>query len=624
MPTVTRNKTLNSRLLLGIESGATGSVALLADHDGNILSSANGNPLVLTAHAGAKLQPTLRALLRRLFGRKYAPKDVRKAALCLAGVSFQGNAEATARLGKILRQAGVKAKPLLHPDIHATLAHELRDRPGMIIVAGTGSCAIAKNAKGRIRRAGGWGSLLGDEGSGYAMGLSALRDCVTALDGRAETGSFHAAIARRIRCKTAAQIVQWSGKADKSAIAGLARMVFAQALRGDARALELLENTRRDLLALMRPLHSWLSQQGVLDYSVILTGGTFEHHPEHAEAMSHLIQNTFGLSSIKVSKNSKGLGAIKLASGRYASARRPGARRGIPSTEAIHPKSKFIDTLSSEEIVRIIQEEDIAVPQALLSQRKTLAGAVDVLVKVIENGGRVFYVGAGTSGRLAALDAAELPPTFGVSPRLFQTVLAGGNRSLLHAAEGAEDDKRAARRLMRDKKISAKDAVIGIAASGRTPFVLEAMRLAAIARAKTIGIACNSRTPLEKACDIALIADTGPEIIGGSTRMKAGTATKLLLNTLSTACMIRLGKVHDHWMVGVVPSNAKLKTRAVSIVRGIGRSSERQAHRALELCGWQTQTAALMAARKISAAAAKRILQKTGGRLRPALEHGIQ
>ncbi len=545
--------------------------------------------------------------------------------MCLAGVSFQDHGKSTARLGRILRQAGVKARPLLHPDIHATLAHELQDRPGMIVVAGTGSCVIAQNAEGQICRAGGWGSLLGDEGSGYDMGLSALKDCVTALDGRAETGSFHAAIARRIRCKTAGQIVQWSGKADKSAIASLARVVFAQALRGETMAQGLLDKARRDLLALMRPLHSWLRQQAGHDYPVILAGGTFEHHPEHAKAMSDLIQATLGISSVKVSKHSKGLGAISLAIGKHRLQTTSLSRLpSTPSTESPNPRSKYIDTLSSEEIVRIIQEEDIAVPQVLLSQRKTLAAAVDVLVRVIENGGRVFYVGAGTSGRLAALDAAELPPTFGVSPRLFQTVLAGGNRSLLHAVEGAEDDRQEAKRRMREKKISAKDAVIGIAASGRTPFVLEAMRLAHGAGAKTIGIACNAGTPLERACDIALIADTGPEIIGGSTRMKAGTATKLLLNTLSTACMIRLGKVHDHWMVGVVPGNAKLKARAVSIVRGISRSSQREAQGALELCGWQTQTAALMAARKISAAAAKKILQKTGGRLRPALEHGTR
>jgi len=241
------------------------------------------------------------------------------------------------------------------------------------------------------------------------------------------------------------------------------------------------------------------------------------------------------------------------------------------------------------------------------------------MVQTLAAGGRVFYVGAGTSGRLATLDAAELPPTYGISARRVQAVIAGGKRALTHASEGAEDSATQGARDLAAKHINDRDAVIGIAASGKTPYVLGALEKATRSGAATIAITANRDSPIARAAKIVIAVETGPEAVTGSTRMKAGTAQKLVLNMLSTTAMVRLGRVYDNWMVGVALTNQKLRKRGLRILEEAAGVSVSRAARALRQSGHDLRVALITLKTGMSAKEARERLRQTKGDLREAL-----
>jgi len=260
-------------------------------------------------------------------------------------------------------------------------------------------------------------------------------------------------------------------------------------------------------------------------------------------------------------------------------------------TEQVNPASEGIDRRSTADILRIINEGDAEVAPAVARQIPQIARAVEAIVDALRAGGRVFYIGAGTSGRLGVLDAAECPPTFGVSPELFQGVMAGGEAALAHATEASEDDPGRGARDLNDRGFGKCDVLVGIAASGRTPYVLGAVAAARGCGAVTVGISCTPGSELANSVDIAITPLPGPEIIAGSTRMKAGTATKLVLNMLSTTTMIRLGHVYGNRMVNVNPSNTKLRDRAIRIVAEMAGVSPESAGKALDEAGGNVRAA---------------------------------
>ena len=251
-------------------------------------------------------------------------------------------------------------------------------------------------------------------------------------------------------------------------------------------------------------------------------------------------------------------------------------------TEQANPASAGIDSRSTADILRIINEQDAGVAAAVAAEIPRIARAVDAMVDAIRAGGRVFYIGAGTSGRLGVLDAAECPPTFGVSPELFQGVIAGGEAAVAQATEASEDDPEGGKRDLLARGFRKGDVLVGIAASGRTPYVLGAAAAARTMGAVTVGVSCTPGSELSQVVDIAITPLPGPEVIAGSTRMKAGTATKLVLNMLSTATMIRLGYVYGNRMVNVKPTNAKLRDRAIRIVAECAGVDTGIAERALD------------------------------------------
>jgi N-acetylmuramic acid 6-phosphate etherase len=289
------------------------------------------------------------------------------------------------------------------------------------------------------------------------------------------------------------------------------------------------------------------------------------------------------------------------------------------ATEQRNPRTRGIDAKSTIEILRAIHREDTSVAKAVSGALPAIARAVEAIAHALQRGGRLLYVGAGTSGRLAALDAAEIPPTFGTPPRMVQAVVAGGRRALTHAVEGAEDNRKQGAKDLAARGLNAKDAVVGIAASGGTPYVLGALEFAKSTGAVTIGITSNPRTPITEVTQICIVTRTGPEAITGSTRMKAGTAQKLVLNMLSTATMIRLGRVYHNWMIGVALTNRKLQARGLRILMEASGASVAESTRALRQSGHNLGAALIMLKTGASAGQAKRLLRDTHGHVHNAL-----
>ncbi len=288
-------------------------------------------------------------------------------------------------------------------------------------------------------------------------------------------------------------------------------------------------------------------------------------------------------------------------------------------SEGRNPRTMDIDLLDSLGVVQRINEEDKFVPSAVERVLPEVAAAVDRIVEAFRKGARLVYVGAGTSGRLGVLDASECPPTFGVPETMVVGLIAGGQEALLRAVEGAEDDALQGERDLREVDLTADDVVVGIAVSGRTPYVIGALKFAQSVGATTVALSCNPASTIAAISDIAISPVVGPEILTGSTRMKSGTAQKLILNMLTTASMIRIGKTYQNLMVDVSATNEKLLARAVRIVMQATGCEVEDAKRVLDLTGHDVKLAILIVMTGIGVDEGRAALRDAGGFLRPAI-----
>jgi len=294
-------------------------------------------------------------------------------------------------------------------------------------------------------------------------------------------------------------------------------------------------------------------------------------------------------------------------------------QRDAGPTEKNNPHSAHIDSLSAFKIAQIINRQDQKVALAVRSQLKTIALAMAMVQEALERGGRLFYVGAGTSGRLGILDAAECRPTFGISLNTVQGIIAGGKKALWKSAEKAEDNPEAGAEAIRRAQVQAQDVICGISASGKTPFVRGALAEAGKRKARCILVTCHPSPPIVPRGGVVINPSLGPEVIAGSTRMKAGTATKMILNMITTGAMIRLGKVYGNLMVDVKPSSAKLKDRAERIVMAVLECPRSRARKLLRSARNQTKVAIVMGAKGCNLREAARLLKQGKGRLRKVL-----
>jgi N-acetylmuramic acid 6-phosphate etherase len=298
--------------------------------------------------------------------------------------------------------------------------------------------------------------------------------------------------------------------------------------------------------------------------------------------------------------------------------RKPSTLRRL-DTEQPNQAADDLDRKSSLEIARLINAEDATVALAVTRALPQIARAIDQVAAALRRGGRLIYAGAGTSGRIAALDAVECPPTFNTDPRSVQFILAGGNKALASESETSEDDATAGRQEMSRRKPTKKDVVLGIASSGRTPFTVAAVAEARRRGAQTIALTCNPNSPLERAAHFAIVTQVGPEVLAGSSRMKAGTAHKMVLNMISTAAMTRLGYVYGNLMVNVAPKNSKLLDRAIRILEQATGATRESAAKALKASGNKTPVALVMLAAGVNRPQAEAALKKANGHVRDAI-----
>ena len=293
-------------------------------------------------------------------------------------------------------------------------------------------------------------------------------------------------------------------------------------------------------------------------------------------------------------------------------------------TEARNQAAAQLDTSSALEITRLINAEDAKVAPAVRRALPQIARAIDLIAAALERGGRLIYVGAGTSGRIAALDAAECPPTFNTDPRMVQFVMAGGHKALGAAVEANEDSRTLGRRDMAAKKPGKNDVVVGIAASGRTPYTIAALEYARRGGAKTVAVTCNRNSALGKAADVSIVVEVGPEVVAGSSRMKAGTAQKMVLNMLSTGALARLGYVYGNLMINVHLKNRKLVERGISILQSAAGVDQGRARRVLRRAGNRVPVALIMLQADVSPMQAEKCLRRAKGHVRKAIAAAIQ
>lgn len=293
---------------------------------------------------------------------------------------------------------------------------------------------------------------------------------------------------------------------------------------------------------------------------------------------------------------------------------------GLPPTERRNERARDLDLLSTPDLVRLMNEEDARVAPAVAACAEEIARAVDAIAERLRRGGRLVYVGAGTSGRLGVLDASEAPPTFGVPPTLVVGVIAGGDAALRRSIEGAEDDAEAGARALDELAIGDRDAVVGISAGGRTPYVRGALERARERDAFTVALTCNAAGSIVEGVDVVIAPQVGPEVLAGSTRLKSGTAEKLVLNVLSTAAMVRLGKTYGDLMVDLRAVSAKLRARALRILGELTGADEARCRTALEQTEWSLKPAVLMLRAGVDRPEAVRRLAAAEGSLRRALE----
>lgn len=574
------------RRVLGVDGGGTKTEWTLLSGDGAYLRGG-----VLPA---ANLRLTSDDALARMF--QALPQDATHVGVFLAGCGSDAD---RVRLRQLVERHWPRAKVVVGSDRASGFATALGARDGITVIAGTGS-AVTGRRRDRIEKAGGWGQLLGDKGGGYNLAVQALRRVLSDYDIDQRVGILSQSILRRLCLNQLEDLVAWASTADKMSVAMLAPVVFEAAARGHKEMSSAMHGGAQILAAFTGSVAKRLDLDAP---EVKLTGGLFVHHPAYVELFREYLTKILPSADVSVCSLSGGLGAAWLASRDGVdspaqmlppgSAESPLPDLALASTEQRNPRSIQLDQRSNGELVDLFVAEEEFVRQALAAAREQLIAAVDLVSAALQNGGRLFYVGAGTSGRLGVLDASEIPPTFGTPAYMIQGVIAGGATALHSAVEGAEDQAEAGTIAMSERGVNDRDIVCGVTASGRTPFVLGALGRAAELGAKTVLLTCNPARPTsdDRRYDVAIDLPTGPEIVTGSTRLKAGTATKIALNIISTCSMIRLGKVHDNLMVDVNASNVKLRDRATRLVREVRGCSYDEARDVLEKANWNVRAA---------------------------------
>lgn len=596
--------------LLGIEGGATRTVALLADGNGRTLHRLEAGPANLKFLTDAQLLRHLRSLAAALpqpdavgvgLAGAWAETDCHRIRIAAAKVWPRVPCYATNDLEAALAAAADRRK---------------RPLPQVLIVSGTGSGCYATGPGGQSVKIGAWGHVLGDLGSGYDIGRRALQAVAQCYDRTGTWPKLGQLILAALQLNDPNDLIGWAQTANKTEVAGLAVVVFSAWQRRDNVAAGILEEAAKCLAqAGATCAHrvfggGRLREANKLRIQFVLAGSVLLKQPRFAWRVGRELLKLWPTARVTPLRRESVWGAVELArkAAAQSTVRAPHSTEHataktkrsltvqsarLSPTEQRHPRSTNLDKMSLAQAIRLMLTEDTRVPMQVLAERRGIEQAIRAIVRSFRRGGRLFYVGAGTSGRLGVLDASECPPTFRTPPELVQGIIAGGQTALWRSVEGAEDDVAAGEGAIEFRGVTARDVVVGIAASGTTPFVWGALDEAKRRRATTVLLCFNPFLKIHRRLrpTIALAPNVGPELLTGSTRLKAGTATKLILNLFTTLAMVRLGKVMSNLMVDLNPANAKLRDRAVRMVEALADSDSAAARAALARSGWVVRKA---------------------------------
>lgn len=581
--------------ILGIEGGGTRTSALLVDgRDAELASFAvgPGNLRLLSAEE-------LAALLAAVRERLPAPPD--RIGVGMAGVRTDADRE---RLRRAVGATWPGVPVVVGDDL--LLALEADPWPAdcaaqVLQLSGTGSCCLGRHRDGRTVKIGGRGHIIGDRGSACDIAMHALKSTVTISDIDADWPRLGADMLAFLQMNDPESLIEWSMTANKTEIASLAQVVFAAATsRQDPIAVAILRRASERLSK--DPVHcaARVARPGE-KVRFVLNGSTLLKNPWFAEEVAAKILAARPGSEVVRLARPGVWGAIAMArrlAGPAASAATPAPAAGASwrpvasaPTEGRNPKSAGFAEMPLAQAIELMLAEDATLPGKILTESAHVAWTVEAVTQAFASGGRLIYCGAGTSGRLGVLDASECPPTFRTPASLVQGIMAGGRQALWSAVEGAEDDEAAGASAIVARSVTAQDVVIGISASGHAPFIWGCLAEARRRGAKTVLVACNPAYRDHPLLDRAILPDTGPEVLTGSTRLKAGTATKLVLNLITTLALARSGKVMSNLMIDLHPSNSKLRGRAIRIVRELTGADEAAARQALEAHGWVIRAA---------------------------------
>jgi N-acetylmuramic acid 6-phosphate etherase len=567
-----------SERILGVEGGGTKTAWVLVERAADGLCVIDQGKL---PPSNFRLTPPdrLHSIFRQL------PQEVSRVGMFLAGCG----ADDRHSLEMLCAQIWPGAKIVAGSDRESGLAAALGRGDGIAVNAGTGASVTGRRGE-RIEKAGGWGHILGDAGGGYFLSVQALRLILREYDLHRGEAQFTASILRALSLNSRDELVRWAQTADKMEIATLSPIVFEAARNGDPNVVKIIEEGAEVLTEYAGAVASRL---GLLAPKVILLGGLFQRDSLYVAAFRRKLKKNLSDARVGMSEQSPELGAAWLAAeleerGMFSFETRASEveNLAIALTERRNPRSENLETISAQELVELFVDEEEFVQEALRKEVGALARGIEIVTKALHKGGRLFYVGAGTSGRLGVLDASEIPPTFGAPPEMVQGIVAGGVSALHRSVEGAEDEPGGGALAIEERGLTGADIVCGISASGRTPFVLGALAEAKRRGAQTMLLTCNPARTRTEAFDLEIDLATGPEILTGSTRLKAGTATKIALNILSTGAMVALGKVRGNLMIDLAISNEKLRDRATRLVAELGKCDYAEAVERLQKNGW--------------------------------------
>ena len=596
---------------LGIEAGGTRMVGLFDAGDGAPARRAEVGPANLRLLNDAQLTRRFREI-----AAAFPKPDA--LAIGMAGARAESDRE---RIRRAAAKVWPKVPCLATNDLETALMAadssagiKERDIPRVLVLSGTGSCFFGRASDGKTAKVGGWGHVLGDKGSGFEIGLRALKAVVYYLDRDGEWSALGQRLLRALQLNEPNELIGWAQNASKTDIASLAVEVFKAAAARDAIATDILKGAAESLAKDAVTCAGKLTKANA-PVQFVLAGSILLRQPKFARTVEEsilkrwkgaivtplkrdsvhgalaLAQQALPLSSLK-----RSVAGISTKTSKCAATAGPlnsVASISLSPTEQRNPRSMKLDQMSTADAVELMLREDRLVTSALLAEREKIQKGVELIVGSFRRSGRLFYVGAGTSGRLGVLDASECPPTFRTDPELVQGIIAGGQTAIWQAVEGAEDDLQAGARAIEYRGVKRGDTVVGIAASGRTPFVWGALREANRRGASTVLLCFNPHLviPRKDRPNVVIAPKIGPEILTGSTRLKSGTATKLVLNIFTTLAMVRMGKVLGNLMVDVKASNVKLRDRAVRIVRELTGADYATAEASLVKTDWKITAA---------------------------------